>query len=139
MFYMLLSCVLTLSQMFPTVFKPREICHLIKVTDRFRETNVSSSSANSPSRKQTHKQIFIFFLGETALSGIFNYFNLRVRLILEKRRLLRIIGLPGETGPTSECKVIREIKPTSVSSSSANSLYLTSVGRRTSSEKHRSI
>ena len=71
MFYMLLSCVLTLSQMFPTVFKHREICHLIKVTDRFRETNVSSSSANSPSRKQIHKQILIF-LGETALSRIFN-------------------------------------------------------------------
>ena len=35
MLYILLSCVLTLSQMFPTIFKPREICNLIKVTDRF--------------------------------------------------------------------------------------------------------
>ena len=27
MLYILLSCVLTLSQMFPTIFKPREICN----------------------------------------------------------------------------------------------------------------
>jgi len=35
MLYISLNCVLTLSQMFPTMFKPREICHFNQGNDLF--------------------------------------------------------------------------------------------------------
>ena len=54
MLYVLLSCVLTLSQMFPTILKPREISHLIKVTGCFIWSPVNGIILPLP--KSTHAQ-----------------------------------------------------------------------------------